>query len=126
VVEAKAAITMYEHGWGARGGRRGRGWVALATTAMKNRHERHGGGGVRCLDEYWGEGWGAEPRPRKISWHWAGASSNAGHHGAGENGERGHHGVARGGDDGHRGDRGVEGAALSPFLAGMAERGSGE
>jgi hypothetical protein len=38
-------------------------------------------------------------------------------------GGSGHRGVARGGGDGHRGDGGIEGAAPTPFLAGMAENG---
>lgn len=59
-----------------------------------------------------GEGWGAKSRPRKSSWH----------HDAGENGGAG---IAASRGVGMAAIAGM-GAALSPFLAGMVERGSGE
>jgi hypothetical protein len=51
VVEAKVAITAYGCGWG-------RDWVALATTAMKSRRERHGGRGCALLRRVLGGGVG--------------------------------------------------------------------
>jgi hypothetical protein len=81
---------------------------------------------VRCFDGYWEEGWGAEPRPRKSSWHRTGGLQQRRASRRWENGGRGHRSVARGWDGGHRGDGGIEGAALSPFLAGMAGRSHGK